>query len=157
MTQLIPPIKYWVLGFAFDDLGQVALIHKARPTIQRGKWNGIGGSIEGRELAVEAMVREFDEETGILLPKKAWTNVGRMYGPDWHCEVFTACDVKVNSVRSTTDEIVGVFNIRALPDKPSMMDNLPSLIALCEMHHRGLKDLPQFTLQYSFSHAPSAT
>lgn len=63
-------IRY-VVGFLFsnpeDQYGdrRVALIRKAKPEWQKGRFNGIGGKIEEGESPAEAMAREFREETGV--------------------------------------------------------------------------------------------
>ena len=62
-------IRY-VAGLAFTNsaLQCVALVHKNRgPSGVVGKWTGIGGKIEEGETPSEAMVREFAEETGIVI------------------------------------------------------------------------------------------
>lgn len=62
-------MKNYVVGFLFgeNDLGErwVLLIQKARPEWQRGRLNGVGGKIEADETPLEAMAREFEEETGV--------------------------------------------------------------------------------------------
>src|SRR6266498_4001734 len=56
----------YVVGFLFDDDGEtVALIHKQRPSWQKGLLNGVGGKMEYGELASEAMIRECEEEFGV--------------------------------------------------------------------------------------------
>ena len=63
----------YVAGFAFSPDGEnVALLTKARPEWQAGLMNGIGGKIEPGELPIDAMVREFQEETGELVYKEQW-------------------------------------------------------------------------------------
>lgn len=65
-----------VLGFLFSG-GKldpwVALIEKDHPEWQRGKCNGIGGAVEPNETPLEAMVRECQEESGVLVPPDQWT------------------------------------------------------------------------------------
>lgn len=62
----IPAVRY-VLGFVFNhDASKVLLIQKNRPAWQAGKFNGLGGKIEGQESPLLAMVREFREETGFV-------------------------------------------------------------------------------------------
>lgn len=59
-------IKQYVAGFLFSrDLKNVMLIRKTKPAWQAGKLNAIGGKIEPGETEYGAMVREFEEETGI--------------------------------------------------------------------------------------------
>lgn len=80
----------YVLGFAFDLDGAVALIRKTKPAWQKGKLNGIGGKVEDRELPVEAMEREFLEETGINIPALAWREYATMYSGAHIIHCFTA-------------------------------------------------------------------
>lgn len=63
----------YVCGFAFPAmLDRVILIEKQRPAWQKGLFNGVGGHIEDGEMPVDAMVREFHEETGVLVPSLQW-------------------------------------------------------------------------------------
>lgn len=62
----------YVVGFAFTHDDHVALIRKKRPEWQKGLLNGVGGKIEKGEMAHEAMVREFKEETGIDTTLGQW-------------------------------------------------------------------------------------
>jgi len=66
-------IKY-VCGFAFTEDGkQVLLISKNRPEWQRGRLNGVGGKIESFDKSpAYAMVREFEEETGLKTKPDQW-------------------------------------------------------------------------------------
>lgn len=59
-------MKHYVLGFIFNqDKTKVLLVHKKRPSWQAGKWNGIGGKIEEKDMdPLEAMQRECIEEIG---------------------------------------------------------------------------------------------
>lgn len=63
----------YVVGFLYDPSGHVLLIEKNRPKWQAGKLNGVGGKIEGGEWPIEAMVREFEEETGLASKQEDWT------------------------------------------------------------------------------------
>ena len=61
------PGKKYVTGFLFSaDASHLVLIKKINPAWQRGLFNGIGGKVEANEIAVDAMVRECLEETGVL-------------------------------------------------------------------------------------------
>lgn len=65
-------MKSYVLGFAFDTACRVALVKKDRPEWMAGRWNGIGGKIEANEKPIDAMVREFAEETGVQSSPTVW-------------------------------------------------------------------------------------
>ena len=57
----------YVLGFMFNEAeSKVLLVWKNRPAWQAGKLNGVGGKIEAGETPVQAMNREFAEETGFV-------------------------------------------------------------------------------------------
>lgn len=72
--------KIMVLGFLFSKKAtHVALIRKQKPEWQRGYLNGIGGKVEECETPRNAMIREFEEETGMRF--SGWK----------HCITFT-CD-----------------------------------------------------------------
>ncbi len=124
----------YVLGFAFDmpaesvedGVPRVALIRKNRPAWQAGKLNGIGGHIEKGEDAYDAMVREFEEETGYL--RLAWNRYAKMYGRDFEVYVFRSFGAPLNMLRSTTDEKVGIYSSGNLPD--DVLFNLRWLIPL---------------------------
>jgi 8-oxo-dGTP diphosphatase len=97
----------YVCGFAFAQ-DQVLLIEKKRPAWQSGRLNGVGGHIENGESILDAMHREFQEETGLAHHKD---------GPEWNhfatlkvnygCVYFLYFKGKwdhLKAARSTTDE-----------------------------------------------------
>ena len=56
----------YVAGFTFSENDtDVLLIEKQNPAWQRGFLNAVGGKIEPGEQPLEAMTREFKEETGV--------------------------------------------------------------------------------------------
>lgn len=58
----------YVVGFCVNPFGsRVVLIEKTKPDWQKGFLNGVGGKIEEGENPLEAMVREFKEETDCLI------------------------------------------------------------------------------------------
>jgi 8-oxo-dGTP diphosphatase len=107
--------KQYVVGFLFaPDLATdtcVALTQKNHPPWQAGKLNGIGGHIEPGETPHEAMVREFEEEAGLIVPK--WFPVLTMEGPDYTLHVFMAV-AREHLIKSKTDEPVGFYPLRSL-------------------------------------------
>jgi len=124
----------YVAGFLFRaEDREVALICKTKPDWQRGKLNGIGGKVEGREGVGNAMVREFQEETGHL--EHRWTKFCTLQVP--HASVsFFKCSFGDGAIlRSTTEEEVYWFTVESLLSNPfaRILPNLRWLIpmALC--------------------------
>jgi 8-oxo-dGTP diphosphatase len=145
-------MKCYVVGFAFDSRGWFAMIEKQHPDWQKGLWNGIGGKIEKDEIPVDAMVREFHEEAGQLIPKEQWKFVGRMLEADhFDCAVFMT-QINVLDLKSMTDERIRIFPPEAIQDmgvRYPCLPNIPALLQLCLLkpsvsHGR----IPTFTLDY---------
>lgn len=60
-------MKHFAIGFVFNKTkDKVLLIEKRKPPWQAGHWNGPGGKIEKDETPLQAINREFREETGII-------------------------------------------------------------------------------------------
>jgi 8-oxo-dGTP diphosphatase len=140
----------YCLGFAFDipDPGrvggvhinpQVALIQKIKPKWQAGHLNGIGGLIEdfdhghgASRAGLDAMVREFREETGFETQAENWQYFHTMGSEEWQVECYKAFGVPIHELKSTTDEEVTLVHALALPD--TVLWNLRWLIPLALDH-----------------------
>ena len=123
-------MKKFVVGFAFDNtLSNVVMIRKNRPEWQKGSLNGVGGHIEDGEIAIEAMAREFREETGVYTALSAWIPVLSLYF-DYAVVEFFACknDLVFNEAKTNTDEEVVKVNLDITDDL--MVENLPAVIEL---------------------------
>lgn len=156
----------YVLGFAFTANGRVALIQKQKPAWQAGRWNGIGGKIEEGESPVQAMAREFREETGVDIPTSRWRLAGKMTNgsspviypeakhPDsdeWIVHVFTTVRPEVMNVETKESETVRLWYLDAFThpvNRSRVINNVPSLIELCKQvpEHGGI--IPYFELNY---------
>jgi 8-oxo-dGTP diphosphatase len=132
-------IRY-VVGFYFDG-SVVFLIRKNRPEWQTGKLNGIGGHIEPMEKSVEAMRREFREETGVDISEDRWHNFAIYRGQGWEVHFYTS-DRKDEdpAVRTVTDETVGPVWYQDLPK--TVIPNLHWLIPMACPFHSQPADWP---------------
>jgi 8-oxo-dGTP diphosphatase len=113
----------YVVGFAFSlDARRVLLVRKQRPAWQRGRYNGIGGHIEEGELPIEAMRREFFEETGIFTSVRDWRHFAVVCTE--HSRVFVfAARLDIDAARTTTDEriqAIGVEKVRTARIVPNL-------------------------------------
>lgn len=71
-----------VVGFMFaGGASSVLLVCKLRPDWQRGLWNGVGGVMERDETPVQAMMREFQEETNYETTAEDWRHFATEVGP----------------------------------------------------------------------------
>ena len=90
-------MKNYVVGFVFNrKMREVLLIHKLKPEWQAGRLNGIGGKVEPNEDYSTAMVREFEEETGMFVPEHRWREYCVLRARDGVIHMFTV-DADFNS------------------------------------------------------------
>lgn len=122
-----------VVGFAWDKAGEkLALIQKRKGNWMGGFWNGIGGHVEHFDTSpLDAMVREFSEETGVFIRPDYWRPFCTMVGWDHTISCFTANSDEVLDVSTTTDEVVQLFNKADIPYK-DCISNLAWLIPMSQ-------------------------
>jgi 8-oxo-dGTP diphosphatase len=129
----------YVLGFLFNsELTKVVLIKKLRPPWQSGLYNGVGGKVEPDELDYDAMVREFEEETGRT--NVSWTNFATLKGEQFSIIVFKGSG-NVKKCKTTTDEEIATFDVDSLPN--NIVSNATWLIQMAKNHF----------LDYEFNYA----
>ena len=85
-------MKKYTIGALFTpDLEQILLIQKNRPDWQKGRLNLPGGHIEDYEMPSTCVSREFEEETGLIIPAFRWTSIGRIQNDgNYYVEFLTA-------------------------------------------------------------------
>jgi 8-oxo-dGTP pyrophosphatase MutT (NUDIX family) len=97
----------YVLGIMFsENEKKVLVIWKSRPAWQVDKLNGIGGKIEEGETPIEAMHREFREETGFL-------------------GMFSLPDGSINEVFYADDLITPNWKFIGTRGRPALFDDQP--------------------------------
>lgn len=101
--------QHYVLGLAFDlNKDHIVLIKKKKPSWQAGKLNGIGGKVEANEQPIDAICREFLEETGVKIPSENWIFQSRLLGNRFAVDVFRTFTDDVFKAKTITDEQVRV-------------------------------------------------
>jgi len=124
-------MQHYSVGFVFDrQMDEVLLIHKLKPEWQAGKLNGPGGKVEENEDYVTAMAREFEEETGMVVPEHMWREYCTTRARDGIVHFFTT-DVSFNSrviLQSPEAEKIAWWRYDPLPS--TVIDNLRWLIPM---------------------------
>jgi 8-oxo-dGTP diphosphatase len=122
----------FVTGFLFGGKDEeVVLIEKNRPDFQRGRLNGVGGKVEEGETSVQAMEREFREETGVTVPADRWTHFVTVEGiHGGTIDMFFARDEKLyHDVETKTDERVYRIDL----DTHWTLSLMPNIVWLVEL------------------------
>ena len=123
-------MKNYVTGFLFNQSeSHVVLISKLNPAWQLGLFNGVGGKIEANETAVQAMSREFEEETGVAIANHQWTCFAQVNRPGvYHVDMFFAHSDLAFSAKTIEQEQVAIVELAKLPS--NLVPNLNWLIPL---------------------------
>lgn len=124
-------MKY-VVGLVFhEDLSKIAMIRKNRPEWQKGLLNGVGGKIEEGETPLQAIIRETEEEFGIVIDH--WDHMIDLQYDHAPCELSIfrtkVCNATYNNITSMTDEEAVSIDIANL-DHMNVLNNLQWLIRM---------------------------
>jgi 8-oxo-dGTP diphosphatase len=141
-------LNRYVLGLAFTpDRLKVALIRKrrVRPGFEwmQGLMNGLGGKVREDELSVDAMAREFREESGVTVAADDWQCCGQFRrrqhdGDDYEVIVFSTFHDDIANVTTASPEegtvyLIGVPNLDAYPTTQALKWLIPLVL------YRGLR------------------
>ena len=136
----------YVAGFMFNkEKTKVALIRKIRPEWQNGFLNGIGGKVEPGECSIDAMCREFEEETSLKTFYYDWKKLIELHGnKDEWCVTFYFSDTLLDDFEklvSVTDEKIEIIDVSNI-DNEKIIPNLSWLIKMCfdeQIHGGGVR------------------
>lgn len=76
--------------------------------IHEGKWNGLGGKFEAGETPEECIVREVQEESGLVIRDPRWHGLllfPNFKGNDWYVFVFTATEFTGDLIESPEGQL----------------------------------------------------
>lgn len=158
-------MKEYVLGFCCVKAGelygpeedQAIFIHKNRPAWQAGKINLPGGAIEEGETPEEAIIREFEEETGLNVG--GVEKVGEMRDRDFriHCLNILWTVNRVIQPRPEETEKVEWMDISLALRKSNLIPNLRVIIPLIMCGVKGWTVLDSATPALQPHHTISVT
>jgi len=124
----------YVVGFCFsEDKKEVALIKKTHPEWQKGKLNGIGGHVLENEAPIDAMIREFAEEAGVLTTPEHWNLFAELGGNYFHLYCFNCFDDEVmKNITTRTEEEISFYPTLTMKIRDErMISNLSWLLGIC--------------------------
>lgn len=128
-------MTHYVVGFYIGKGGsvtdgEVVLIEKKRPVWLAGLLNGVGGKIEEGEEPIEAMVREFREETGVEVDGEQWKHFCEMKGEHFIMHCYYAFGY-IGECHSVTDEEIRFVQISDIKiGNPAFVENMPWLFSM---------------------------
>ncbi len=124
-------MKKYTLAFIFNSTqDKVLLMHKSRPAVHEGMFNGLGGKIEEGESSLDCVVREIKEESDLVTEKDKWIYVGEKFSDEWRVETF--CYVykgDISDAKTVEDQPIEWFDVKNLPK--NLVSNLAWIIPLC--------------------------
>lgn len=122
-----------VVGFMIDEAEDcVVLIEKIKPDWMMGLLNGVGGKIEGDETPLDAMVREYEEETGVKTERFEWLPFLTMDGTADNFKIFYfIAKGDISTVKTVEAEEVIITKIDAIGIRSEYtIENLPWILSL---------------------------
>lgn len=129
-------IRYCCAFMFSPNRESVALIRKRKPAWQHNKLNGIGGKVEEGEDAATAMVRKFQEETGMQTERGQWAWFMEMSGQNdggtgaFKVDFFTTTG-DLYALKTMEEEPIEIIRCREVyATRGDMIENLPWLIPL---------------------------
>ena len=119
----------YVLCCAFDGTKIISIL-KNRPDYQKNKLNGIGGKVENDETYIEAMIREFKEETSVSTFVSDWSNFAVLVNDFFIIECFkTNISGLSKAVQNVTDEKLVILDYNDIHDK-DLVNNYKMLLEI---------------------------
>lgn len=127
----------YTVGFTFDGLlNNVLLIRKTKPSWQKSLLNGVGGKQETYETERSCMSREFQEETGVDVPKHRWINFGELKIPGGSVYLYYTVDqFAYDHALTTTEEEIVRVHVSSVCSHPCV-SNLTWLIPAALDHYK---------------------
>lgn len=133
-------MEQYVLGFAFDrDKKNVVLIEKQKPNWQRGLYNGVGGKINFEESPLDAMYREFKEETGVDIFRSyedknngfnAWNHFATLCGKNYTMFCFRVFTNSIVHCRTMEAERIAIVKYDTAIERVRLVESVETLLPM---------------------------
>jgi len=107
----------YAMGFILSpDKKRVALICKNKPARLVGMLTGIGGHREQDESFIECLIREVEEEAGVITAEGEWLQFATVSTDEMYMPCYVMYSDKIDDVRTMESEKVSIFNVNDLSD-----------------------------------------
>ncbi|MCU1490222.1 MAG: hypothetical protein JWM85_1627 [Acidimicrobiaceae bacterium] len=142
MAEPVDPPSRGVMTVVLTPGGQLFLHHRddLPGVLYPGHWAGFGGSLEAGETPEDALIREMEEETGLVIAPGEATVVGEIIDPEADGRIVTLSyvvrELDLEEIVLTEGQGFGLFS-------PEELDGLllvPFVRELIERHLLGLLD-----------------
>lgn len=121
------------IGLAFDEsLKHIVLILKNKPAFLQGLWNAPGGKLEENETPLDCVVREYEEETGVIINSEQWIEIFDCKNDimGYTLNVFFAKNDNIFKATTTTDEKIQIVKVDNL-DMYQLAPNIRWMVPFC--------------------------
>jgi ADP-ribose pyrophosphatase YjhB (NUDIX family) len=117
---------------------RIVLMEKRRPSWQRNRYNGPGGHIEAGESRYAAMIREAEEETGVITTADDWRHTIELVSVSRHnpqndsaiISFLMMQSARVRQARTLTDEPVVLMPLADMMIDDRVLGNLRWIVQL---------------------------
>lgn len=150
-------MQEYVVGFAFGQVPMkfsthVVLIQKERPTFQAGLLNGVGGKVEPQDRIKglqrhynRAMVREFQEETGVVTSPDEWRLFAVIQrGKNAVIYYLYTDGVEISEARTLTDEKIFIVSAKDFDGRKQVKPDLRWLVPMALNHRDDIETLVHY-------------
>jgi len=116
------------LCFVFSpDLKHVYLLRKNKPKWQEDYLNGVGGKVEKGESFKACILRETEEEIGVLMDRNTLYDIGVIEAKEWRVRIYAYKLGKKQKPKQMEDEELNKVLVKNVP-KLKVIPNLRMLI-----------------------------
>lgn len=122
-------MQEYVAGLLFNpERNKVVLVRKTKPAWQAGYLNAVGGKVEPNEGPLDAMIREFKEETGLEEDINWQAGFTLMREGVYAVHFYTAVSANYDMVRTVEEEEIEIHDLSPLPE--NLIPNLNWIIPM---------------------------
>ena len=141
-------MKNTTLCYIYNNRGQTLLLHRTKKQndLNQDKWIGVGGKFEDKESPEDCLLREVEEETGLVLTAYRYRGIVTFVSDTWETELmhlFTA-DAFEGTLKECDEGTLEWVDNDVVPTLPTWEGDRLFLNLLAQ-------DLPFFSLKLTYN------